>query len=183
MRSHNHCHCRHHRVFNLLPKVFEIASFDEKSGSAYWNYHGSRARQKNEEFPILPKLEEATTILWSGENVEHNYDHDFANDSSNVAGEEIQKEGIEEQPKEAENVFFEEPLIYKETMPYVPHVACTSRLHKSNWYKLFSELIKPLFQVNIYLPLLNVIRNTSASDKYFHDLITYRLKFETSKFG
>ena len=37
--------------------------------------------QESQEFQNPPMLEEATTIPWNGENVEHNYVHNFANNS------------------------------------------------------------------------------------------------------
>ncbi|KAK4846213.1 hypothetical protein QYF36_014407 [Acer negundo] len=100
-----------------------------------------------------------------------------------LKGEEVEKEEMEEQGKEAEDVPFEESLIYKELKPYVPPITFPSRLHKSNWNKWFSELISPHFIVNIYLPLLIVCRNMPIREKFFQDLIAYRRKFETLEFG
>jgi hypothetical protein len=125
--------------------------------------------QESQEFPSPPMLEEATTIPWNGENVEHNYFHNFAKESSSFEGEEVGEEEMNDEMKESK--------------PYVPPTIFPCRLHKSIWYRLFPKLIKPLFQVNIYLPLLYVIRNTPAGDKYFQDLIAYRRIFETLEFG
>ena len=125
--------------------------------------------QESQEFPNPPMLEEATTIHWKGENVEHNYFHNCAMESSSVEGEEVGEEEMNEEMKESE--------------PHVPHTISQSRLLKSIWYRLFPKLIKPFFQVNIYLPLLYVIRNTPAGIKYFQDLIAYRRIFETLEFG
>jgi hypothetical protein len=126
-------------------------------------------RQESEKFPFPPKLEEVTTIPWSGENVEHDFSHYFANDSSSTSGEEVGKEEMRDK--------------VKETKPYIPPTTFPCRLRKSKWYRLFSELTKSLFQVNIYLPLFYVIRNTPAVDKYFQDLIAYGRKFEALEFG
>ena len=100
-----------------------------------------------------------------------------------LKGEEVEKEEMEEKSKEAEDVPFEAPLLYKELKPYVPPIIFLSRLHKSKWNKWFSELISPHFIVNIYLPLLIVGRNMSARETFFKDLIAYRRKFETLEFG
>ncbi|KAK4844502.1 hypothetical protein QYF36_020938 [Acer negundo] len=98
-------------------------------------------------------------------------------------GEEVEKEETEEKAKEAKNVPFEEPLLYKELKPYVPPITFPSRPHKNNWNKWFSELISSHFIVNIYLPLLIVCRNIPVREKFFQDLIAYRRKFETLEFG
>ena len=76
-----------------------------------------------------------------------------------LKGEEVEKEETEEKAKEAEDVPFEAPLLYKELKPYVPPIIFLSRLHKSKWNKWFSELISLHSIVNIYLPLLIVCRN------------------------
>ena len=83
--------------------------------------------------------------------------------------------------KDVDDISFEALLLYEESMPYVPFIARPGRLHKSNWYRLFSKPTKPLFQV--YLPLLVVIRNTPMRTKYFQDLISCRHKFEALEFG
>ena len=129
------------------------------------------AMQGNEsqKFPSPPMLEEATNIPWDGENVEQNYFHNCAMESSSVEGEEVGEEEMNEEMKESK--------------PHVPPTISQSCLLKSIWYRLFPKLIKPLFQVNIYLPLLYVIRNMPASDKYFQDLIAYRRIFKTLEFG
>ncbi|KAK4843777.1 hypothetical protein QYF36_012499 [Acer negundo] len=85
--------------------------------------------------------------------------------------------------KEAENVSFEAPLLYKKSMPYVPLIARPCHLHKSNWYRLFSKPSKPFFQVNIYLPLFVVVRNMPMRTKYFQDIISRRCKFEALEPG
>ena len=95
----------------------------------------------------------------------------------------IYKKKTEEKAKEAEDVPFEAPLLYKELKPYVPPITFLSRLQKSKWNKWFFELISPHLIVNIYLPLLIVCRNISVRNFFFQDLITYRLKFETLEFG
>ena len=125
--------------------------------------------QESEEFPIPPKLEEVSTIPWSGDNIEHDFIHNFANDSSSISGEEVGREEMRDKVKEPK--------------PYIPPTTFPCRLQKSKWYRLFSELTKSLFQVNIYLPLFYVIRNTLLGDKYFQDLIAYRRKFEALEFG
>ena len=102
--------------------------------------------QESQEFPSPLMLEETTTIPWNGENIEHNYFHNFANKSSSISSEEV---GEEETNNEM-----------KESKPYVPPTISQSHLLKSIWYRLFPKLIKPLFQVTIYLPFLYVIRNT-----------------------
>ncbi|KAK4852511.1 hypothetical protein QYF36_024742 [Acer negundo] len=71
----------------------------------------------------------------------------------------------------------------KDLMPYVLPTIFPSRLLQSNWSKYFLKLIRPLFQVRIYLPLFYVIKNTSVGDKYFQDLIAYKCIFETLEFG
>ncbi|KAK4836398.1 hypothetical protein QYF36_022448 [Acer negundo] len=77
-------------------------------------------------------------------------------------------QGKESQEFPSEEVGEEETNIeMKESKPYVPPSISQSRLLKSIWYRLFPKLIKPLFQVHIYLPLLYVIRNTPVDDKYF----------------
>ena len=109
--------------------------------------------------------------------------NELSNDLSSVADKEEQKEEMAEKAKEAEDVPFEEPLLYKELKPYVPPITFPSRLHKSKWNKWFSELISSHFIVNIYLPVLIVCRNMPAREFFFQDLITYRRKFETLEFG
>ena len=125
----------------------------------------------------------ATTIPSNGENIKTEVVHDFFNDLPCVSREEIEKEEIEDVAKEVEDVSFEASLLYEESMPYVPPIACPCCLHKSNWYRLFSKPSKPLFQVHIYLPLLVVIRNIQMRTKYFQDLISRRRIFEALKFG
>ena len=109
--------------------------------------------QESQEFLNPPMLEEATTIHWKGENVEHSYFHNCAKESSSFEGEEVGEEETNDEMKEPK--------------PYVPPTTFPCRLHKSIWYRLFPKLIKPLFQVHIYLPLLYVIRNMPAGDNYF----------------
>jgi hypothetical protein len=131
--------------------------------------------------------EDVATIPLYGEIVDNIVSHEFSDDFSSVADEdeetEVEKEETKEKAKEAEDVPFEEPLLYKELKPYVPPITFPSRLHKSKWNKWFSELISPHFIVNIYLPLLIVCRNMPARENFFQDLITYRRKFETLEFG
>ncbi|KAK4845231.1 hypothetical protein QYF36_002585 [Acer negundo] len=100
-----------------------------------------------------------------------------------LKGEKVKKEETEEKAKEAEDVPFEEPLLYKELKPHVPPITFPSRLHKSNWNKWFFGLISSHFIVNIYLPLLIVCRNMPVREKFFEDLIAYMRKFETLEFG
>ena len=114
-------------------------------------------------------LEEVTIIHRNGENVEHNYVHNFANISSSISGEEVGEEETNNEMKELKS--------------YVPLTIFPSRLLKSKWSKYFLKLIKPLFQVHIYLPLFYVSRNTPAGNKYFQNLIAYRRIFETLEFG
>ena len=131
--------------------------------------------------------EDVATIPLYGEIVDNIVSHELSDDFSSVADEdeetEVEKEETKEKAKEAEDVPFEEPLIYKELKPYVPPITFPSRLHKSKWNKWFSELISSHLIVNIYLPLLIVCRNMPAREFFFQDLITYRLKFETLEFG
>ena len=130
-----------------------------------------------------PEKENATTIPLNGENVKTEVSFDFFDDLPCVSGKEIEKEEIEDIAKEADDVSFGAPLLYEVSMPYVPPIARSCRLHKSNWYRLFSKFSKPLFQVHFYLPLLVVIRNTPMRTKYFQDLISRRRIFETLEFG
>ena len=125
--------------------------------------------KQSQEFPSPPKLEEATNIPWNGENVENNYFHNFANESSSFIGEEVAKEETNDEMKEPK--------------PYVPPTTFPCCLHNSIWYRLFPKLIKPLFQVHFYLPLLVVIRNTPMRTKYFQDLISRRCIFDALEFG
>ncbi|KAK4859618.1 hypothetical protein QYF36_008768 [Acer negundo] len=98
-------------------------------------------------------------------------------------GKKMEKEEIEDVAKESDDVSFEAPFLYEESMPYVPPIACPCHLHKSNWYRMFSKLSKLIFQVHIYLPLLAVIRNTLIRTKYFQDLFSSRRIFEALEFG
>ena len=120
--------------------------------------------------------DEAATMPSYGKIVER---YEFSDDFSSFVDEE---EETEEKVKEAEDVSFKAPLLYKELKPYVPPITFPSRLHKSKWNKWFSELISLNFIVNIYLPLLIVCRNMPMREKFFQDLITYRCKFETLEF-
>ncbi|KAK1560352.1 hypothetical protein Q3G72_025615 [Acer saccharum] len=72
-----------------------------------------------QEFPSPLMLEEATTILRNGENVKHNYFHNFANESSSISGEEVREEETNDEMKESK--------------PYVPPTISQSRLFKSIW--------------------------------------------------
>ena len=94
----------------------------------------------HEESLSNPKKENATTILSNGENVDIEVIFDFFDYLPNVSGKEIGKEQTEEQTMEADDVSFKAPLLYEESVPYVPHIAHPCRLHKSNWYRLFSKL-------------------------------------------
>ncbi|KAK4853815.1 hypothetical protein QYF36_015070 [Acer negundo] len=81
--------------------------------------------QKSEEFPIPPKLKEVTTIHWSGENVENDFVHYFANDSSSIASEEVGEEETRDKVKEPN--------------PYIPPITFPCRLRKSKWNTSTSE--------------------------------------------
>ena len=65
----------------------------------------------------------------------------LSDDCLSVAGEDIEKEKTEEKAKEAEDVPFETPLLYKELKLYVPPITFPSHLHKSKRNKWFYELI------------------------------------------
>ncbi|KAK4848308.1 hypothetical protein QYF36_011513 [Acer negundo] len=58
-------------------------------------------KQESQEFPSPPMQEETTTIPWNGENVEHNYVHNFANKSSSVTGEEVGEKETNDEVKES----------------------------------------------------------------------------------
>ncbi|KAK4833145.1 hypothetical protein QYF36_025800 [Acer negundo] len=77
--------------------------------------------QESQEFPSSPMLEGTTTIPWNGENVEYNYVHNFANESSSVTGEEVGKEETNDEMKESKSI--------------VPPTTFPIRLHKSKWSK------------------------------------------------
>ncbi|KAK4836268.1 hypothetical protein QYF36_020701 [Acer negundo] len=88
--------------------------------------------KERQKFLSPPMLEEATTIPWNGENVEHNYFHNFANESSTFIGEKVGEE--------------ETNVEMKESKPYVPPIISQSRLLKSIWNtpvddKYFQDLI------------------------------------------
>ena len=84
----------------------------------------------HEESSSNPEKENATTIPSNGENVETEVGHELSNDLSCVSGKEIEKEEIEDIAKEADDVSFEAPLLYEVSMPYVPPIARSCRLHK-----------------------------------------------------
>ncbi|KAK1553978.1 hypothetical protein Q3G72_006059 [Acer saccharum] len=73
--------------------------------------------EESQEFSSPPMLEEATTIPWNGEKVEHNYFHNFANESSSISGEEVGEEETNDEMEESKS--------------YVPPTISQSHLLKS----------------------------------------------------
>ena len=86
----------------------------------------------HEESSCNPEKENAPTIHSNGENVETEASFDFFDDLPCVSGKEIEKEEIKDIAKEVDDVFFEAPLLYEESMSYVPPIAHSCRLHKTN---------------------------------------------------
>ena len=138
--------------------------------------------QMHEEIPIKPEPEDATITHLGDEIVNDEDSHDFANHSSSVANEEFEKEEMNKKVKEAEDVPVEEPLLFKESEPLSPPSLSLGRLRKGLMDKLLFGFIVPFYKLCTNLSLFYVIRNMLSYEKYFHDLITYRRKFETLEF-
>ena len=136
----------------------------------------------HEEIPIKPEPEDATITHFGDEIVNDEDSHNFTYHTSSVANEELEKEEMNIEVKEAEDVHVEEPLLFKESDPLTPPSLSLGHLRKGPMDKLLFGFIIPFYKLCTNLSLFYVIRNMSSYEKYFQDLITYRRKFETLEF-
>ena len=94
----------------------------------------------------------------------------------NASATQEENEKLNDEPSNVASSF-EAPNLHKAEKPYTPHIPFPRRLAKSKQDKSFKEIFDILSKVNVNLPLLDVIWNMPAYDKFSKELNNYKRKY------
>ncbi|CAL8988375.1 unnamed protein product, partial [Prunus brigantina] len=104
--------------------------------------------------------------------------NEVTNESDHVNAGPTQEENEKSNDDPSNATFsYEAPSLHKAEKPYTPPIPFPGRLAKSKQDKSFKEIFDILSKVNVNLPLLDVIRNMPAYEKFFKELNTYKRKY------